>query len=164
MERTGTGSVIGARVGTTLARLVGSVSAAVITRVPTTERIIYLTIDDGPSENTLPLLDALDAEDVQATWFVAGENVARNPDTVREVLSRGHRVGLHGYRHLDAWRNRWELVRSDMEASRSQLNRIAGYESYMVRPPFGRLRPALLKWCRRRGDRCPLGCSGTRFF
>ncbi len=61
---------------------------------------VALTFDDGPSEDTPLVLDALDRAGVRATFFVLGEAVERRPDLVREIARRGHAVGLHGHTHL----------------------------------------------------------------
>ena len=42
------------------------------------KKVVYLTFDDGPSETVTPkMLDALKAENVHATFFVVGKNVAK---------------------------------------------------------------------------------------
>ncbi|RTK99240.1 MAG: polysaccharide deacetylase family protein, partial [Lysobacterales bacterium] len=42
----------------------------VLTRLPIREKQVWLTIDDGPSDDTRALLDALDAHDAKATFFL----------------------------------------------------------------------------------------------
>ena len=36
--------------------------------------------------------------------FCLGENAEKYPEWIREILSRGHAVGNHGYRHLNGWK------------------------------------------------------------
>ncbi|MFZ5636444.1 MAG: polysaccharide deacetylase family protein [Pseudomonadota bacterium] len=74
-----------------------------IDRIPTDRREAWLTIDDGPSDDTLALLDLLDAHDARATFFLVGERAARRPDLVREILRRGHAIGNHSATHPAAW-------------------------------------------------------------
>lgn len=45
------------------------------------------------------LLDTLDRLGLRATFFVEGWNAVHHPDRVRELVSRGHEVGLHGWVH-----------------------------------------------------------------
>jgi Polysaccharide deacetylase len=52
---------------------------AVGTTEASDEKIVYLTFDDGPSENTQKVLDILDQYDAKATFFIRG----RNRSTVR---------------------------------------------------------------------------------
>lgn len=62
------------------------------------EKIVYLTFDDGPSENTKKILDILDKHDVKATFFVTGFNVPSR-QYIKEAYEAGHTVGLHSYTH-----------------------------------------------------------------
>ncbi|HEY6526156.1 MAG TPA: polysaccharide deacetylase family protein, partial [Solirubrobacteraceae bacterium] len=61
---------------------------------------VALTFDDGPHpEGTPAVLEALAAAGARATFFVIGEQVQRRPELVRRILTEGHVVALHGYRH-----------------------------------------------------------------
>ncbi len=63
-------------------------------------KTMYLTFDDGPSEeNTAAVLDILKAHDIKATFFLVGENVERHPEIARRIVEEGHTVGIHCYRH-----------------------------------------------------------------
>lgn len=61
--------------------------------------IAYLTFDDGPSGNTLLLLDKLDELSVKATFFVVGNRISKYPKSTNEILRRGHSLGVHSYTH-----------------------------------------------------------------
>lgn len=65
--------------------------------VKPTEKVVYLTFDDGPSEHTEQILDTLDAYGIKATWFILGNT--GNIDKVKEIWKRGHQVGLHSAEH-----------------------------------------------------------------
>ena len=66
---------------------------------PTQEapRTIYFTFDDGPNARwTPPLLDALRAHDVRATFFLIDDYItADTAALVRQMSDEGHRIGLH---------------------------------------------------------------------
>lgn len=62
-----------------------------------TEKVVYLTFDDGPSEHTEQILDALDEYGIKATWFILGNT--GNIDKVKEIWERGHQIGLHSSEH-----------------------------------------------------------------
>lgn len=59
--------------------------------------IAYLTFDDGPSDNTLKLLDVLDKYNVKATFFVVYKD--GYDDVYREIVKRGHVLANHTYSH-----------------------------------------------------------------
>src|SRR5262245_63413422 len=74
--------------------------ADVVWRGPEGARGVALTFDDGPHPRfTRSVLDALDAAGARATFFVIGEKGERHPELVRELVARGHLVGIHGTRH-----------------------------------------------------------------
>lgn len=60
---------------------------------------VALTFDDGPSESTGPILDALAAAGARATFFVLARHVRRHPDLVARMLAEGHQVANHGADH-----------------------------------------------------------------
>ncbi|UKE47758.1 polysaccharide deacetylase family protein [Xanthomonas cerealis] len=77
--------------------------APVLSRLPGTAPQVWLTIDDGPSDDTAPLLDLLDRHQAKATFFLVGERATARPALVREILRRGHGVGNHSHTHPQAW-------------------------------------------------------------
>ena len=94
----------------------------VLTRLPTSEKQVWLTIDDGPSDDTLAVLDVLDAHDAKATFFLVGERAARHPERVREILRRGHGIGNHSASHPARWF--WALGPSRMRREIADTQRI----------------------------------------
>ena len=61
-------------------------------------KVVYLTLDDGPSELTERFLDLFDQLNVKATFFVT----AQDPDhyyLMHEAYKRGHTIALHSYSH-----------------------------------------------------------------
>lgn len=69
------------------------------TFVPDTgQKIVYLTFDDGPSENTGKILDILEQYDAKATFFITGSDEAYRP-LIGKAYQEGHTIGLHTYSH-----------------------------------------------------------------
>lgn len=62
-------------------------------------RKVYLTFDDGPSDNTLPILDILEEYGVKATFFVTGEEAKSHPERYQAIVEGGHTLGMHSYSH-----------------------------------------------------------------
>jgi len=75
----------------------------VVSRFKTEEREVWLTIDDGPTDDTLALLDLLDQHGVKATFFVKGMLAAAHPELIDEIVARGHSIGNHSHTHPAAW-------------------------------------------------------------
>jgi peptidoglycan/xylan/chitin deacetylase (PgdA/CDA1 family) len=68
----------------------------VLFRIPTDQKIMALTIDDGPHSDTTPqILDLLDEYDAHATFFTIGERVAGNEAILQRLVADGHELGNH---------------------------------------------------------------------
>lgn len=58
------------------------------------------TLDDGPSPyNTDPILRALEAYGLHATFFLIGVNVRSWPEIARRIRDAGHEIGNHSVYH-----------------------------------------------------------------
>lgn len=98
-------------------------------------RVVYLTFDDGPIPEVTPwVLDLLDAEGIKATFFMVGDNVARNPELFEEVRRRGHSYGNHTMHHLQGMKVTTYRYMHDI----TEANDLIG--SALFRPPHGLLR------------------------
>jgi peptidoglycan/xylan/chitin deacetylase (PgdA/CDA1 family) len=93
------------------------------------------------------VLEALDAADLRATFFVEGLNTELYPETLRDLEARGHEVACHGWRH-----ERWATLDPGTERDRLQRSvegmRALGLAPCGFRPPGGELTaatPALLR-------------------
>lgn len=115
----------------------------VLRRVPTREKAVWLTIDDGPSADTAAMLDLLDRHHARATFFVVGERAARRPDLVREIVRRGHTLGNHSHRHPQAWF--WALgprrMRAEIAQTQATLSALTGTAPRWFRAVVGMANP-----------------------
>lgn len=69
-------------------------------RIPTSEKVLYLTFDDGPIPEVTPwVLDELASHDAKATFFCIGRNSAAHPDILARIRSAGHGLGNHTWDH-----------------------------------------------------------------
>ena len=101
---------------------------------------IALTFDDGPDPNTTPLiLDTLREQDVEATFFVIGRQVAKHPDLLRRIVDEGHTIGNHTYDHSDMSDLSVERMRAELRSTQEAVDGALGYHHPMVlmRPPYG---------------------------
>ena len=60
-------------------------------------KVVYLTFDDGPSDNTEKLLDILQQYRIKATFFTVGKD--GYDDVYRRIVGDGHTLGMHSYSH-----------------------------------------------------------------
>ncbi len=110
-----------------------------IWRVPTVEKKIFLTFDDGPVPVITPwVLDVLKNENIKATFFCVGENVAKNPEIYQRVLDEKHAVGNHTYNHLKGWNTHGIQYVKNVIKCAEVVN------SKLFRPPYGRIKNSQL--------------------
>lgn len=116
-----------------------------VVRGPVDARGVALTFDDGPDPvHTRAVLDVLDAHQVKATFFVIGRKAEAHPELVREILRRGHVVGVHGHDHdrLSSLRGE-RRVKADLARAVEVLTRITGQRPTLFRPPIGHTNPII---------------------
>lgn len=71
-------------------------SDEVLFHVHTAEKVVALTIDDGPHEELTPqILDILAEYNVPATFFIIGSHVAGNEEIIERMVAEGHELGNH---------------------------------------------------------------------
>ncbi|HWL85094.1 MAG TPA: polysaccharide deacetylase family protein [Polyangiaceae bacterium] len=118
-----------------------------VTRGPRDARGVALTFDDGPDPVWTPrVLDALDGAQAVATFFLIGKKAEKHPELVRQILARGHTLGLHSYAHDRLFSLRGEQrVRGDLAEGMRVLTEITGEAPTLFRPPIGHTNPIIAR-------------------
>lgn len=89
------------------------------------------------TEEVYSMLDVLDKEGAKATFFLGGSWADDNADCVREIVSRGHEVGSHGYFHRDHAALGYEGNLQEIRASVDFLASLTGASVQLFAPPSG---------------------------
>lgn len=106
----------------------------------TVKKIVFLTFDDGPTQNTLKNLEILEKEGVKATFFVVGELAEQNPDILKQAHDAGHEICIHTYNHknknykskgafMDDYHKAYEVVKNILGKEPSRFMRMPGGSS-----------------------------------
>jgi len=106
-----------------------------IKRVPVEEKLVALTLDDGPDPEYTPLVLKL-ARDrgVPLTFFLMGRHVQQHPDLARQVAAEGHAIGNHTFSHtIMVTQDAAEIRRYEKE-----IEQACGHCAHLFRPPRGR--------------------------
>ncbi len=149
-------------IGTSLPRAVARWYPDVTWRVPTDERVAFLTFDDGPHPGlTDRIASVLDRHDGRASFFLLGSKAQRHPSLVRGLVDAGHTAGNHTFSHFDAWRADPSSVLDDLEHATDILETIAGTNISWMRPPYGRFTRSMRNWCRHRRQTMTMWDVGT---
>lgn len=108
--------------------------------------VCYLTFDDGPSENTLKILDILDQYDAKATFFVVG---TAKKQYMPQIVNRGHAIGLHTTTH------KYDVVYKDINSYLEDIKGISdivysatGVRSNIIRFPGGSSNAVSAQYCK----------------
>jgi len=108
-----------------------------ICSVPSAEKEIFLTFDDGPIPEITPaILDILNERSIQATFFCVGANVTAKPDIFERLTLEGHAIGNHTYHHLHGWKTPPAAYVEDVTRCESL------FQTTLFRPPYGKFTPS----------------------
>jgi peptidoglycan/xylan/chitin deacetylase (PgdA/CDA1 family) len=112
---------------------------SVVYWVPTDQKIVALTFDDGPNPEFTPeVLDILDKYHVKATFFMIGSEMEKYPEIVKEVVARGHVIGNHTYTHPhDIELDTEAQVIRELDQCEQVIERMTGRRTHLFRPPRG---------------------------
>lgn len=103
-----------------------------------TEKIVYLTFDDGPSARTEELLEILDRYDVKATFFVVNKGTEQAEQWMRDIVEAGHTLGVHSYSHdYDKIYSSVEAYLEDFNAMYNVILEATGVPPQVFRFPGG---------------------------
>jgi peptidoglycan-N-acetylglucosamine deacetylase len=103
--------------------------------LPTGEKVVYLTFDDGPVPEVTPqVLEILRNYNIKASFFMVGENVVRYPWLMNQIIDEGHSVGNHTHNHIQGIRSKNSTYLENIEKADQYI------KSNMFRPPHGTLK------------------------
>lgn len=97
---------------------------------------VALTFDDGPDRWTDDLLDVLQKNAVNATFFVVGEKIIGHQQEVRHIHGLGHEVANHTYSHANLSDLSNEEVLRELADCSTEIHRAIGSAPYFYRAPF----------------------------
>ncbi|MEU6274457.1 glycosyltransferase [Streptomyces populi] len=101
------------------------------------EKTIVLTFDDGPTPDWTPeVLEVLERNDVDATFFVVGSMVARYPSVVKKLVDQGNEVGIHTFTHVDLSYQSTTRLRRELKQTQLALAGAAGVRTTLFRAPY----------------------------
>lgn len=106
--------------------------------VDTEELVVALTYDDGPNPPyTNQLIGLLERFQIKATFFVTGEKVLENSETVRQLVSAGHEIGNHSYSHQKMIWKTPSFIKSEINKTDQLLHKIGVKNKINFRAPYG---------------------------
>jgi chitin deacetylase len=106
------------------------------------DRAIALTFDDGPSPDTVQILEILQDYDIPATFFVLGQVISSYPEVLQRIVAEGHLLGNHTWSHPYTVNSEAEAHR-EIERTAELIYEYTRVRTKLFRPPGGYLDNAL---------------------
>lgn len=108
-------------------------------------KICYLTFDDGPSPNTLKILDVLNRGNAKATFFAINTSYVAY---LKNIVAQGSAVGIHTYTHnfSTVYKNATAYY-DDLTKMRNTIKNITGQDVTIMRFPGGSSNAVSKKYC-----------------
>lgn len=97
------------------------------------------SFDDGPSVNTLRLLDGLRKTNIKSTFFLIGTNVIEFPEIVRQENMERHELAVHTWSHKFLPSLSDEDVFAELQWCIWAINASTNVVPKYFRPPYGGL-------------------------
>ncbi|RLD29956.1 MAG: polysaccharide deacetylase family protein [Bacteroidetes bacterium] len=134
----------------TTPKLAKSLFPDLVWDLPTKEKVIYLTFDDGPTPRVTDwTLDVLKQYNAKATFFCIGKNVYAHPFIFKRIIAEGHTVGNHTYNHLKGWKTNTNDYLKNIEDSQKIIDNLIQNSEFRIqnlfRPPYGQIKPKQAK-------------------
>jgi peptidoglycan/xylan/chitin deacetylase (PgdA/CDA1 family) len=104
-------------------------------QIPTAQKEIFLSFDDGPHPRITPMvLDMLATHGAKASFFCIGDRVKRFPGIYQRIVDEGHAIGNHTFHHLNGWKT------NDADYLTNITEAALCIDSRLFRPPYGRIK------------------------
>lgn len=102
------------------------------------EKQIALTFDDGASRYSSGVLEVLDKNNIKATFFVTGNNIAENKSVLKNISDKGHTISHHSWSHPDTslFENNDIWWQQEFKPTNDLLYETIGYRAGIFRPPL----------------------------
>ncbi|SDB58479.1 Peptidoglycan/xylan/chitin deacetylase, PgdA/CDA1 family [Flavobacteriaceae bacterium MAR_2010_188] len=108
--------------------------------IKTDKKELYLTFDDGPTEDiTAWVLDILNEYSAKATFFCIGKNIAKHPEIFESILAENHAIGNHTLNHKNGWQTNIEDYLIEVEKCQEMIKKLSSNKTQLFRPPYGKI-------------------------
>jgi chitin deacetylase len=109
----------------------------IVPRVETSQKVIALTFDDGPSsQKTDEILQILREENVRATFYVTGAEIEKNPGELEKIIAAGHEIGNHTFSHKRMLLVSPSFVESEIKRTDELIKKAGWTNEITFRPPY----------------------------
>jgi peptidoglycan/xylan/chitin deacetylase (PgdA/CDA1 family) len=113
-----------------------AVTPQTISEVRTTQKMVAITLDDGPGYD-IRLLELFEANDLHLTTFLLGQFVQNNPVFTGRLVKDGFEIANHTWDHSSLTRMSSSEIKSELTKAQKAISARTGNQAPYMRPPGG---------------------------
>lgn len=127
-------------------KIITSALPNLVWHLPSKDKVIYLTFDDGPTPKITDwTLNTLKNYNAKATFFCIGDNIEKYPEIFKKINEEQHAIGNHTFNHLKGWKTKTKPYIENTLKAQQSIDKYMIKNSYLFRPPHGRIKPKQAK-------------------
>lgn len=117
-----------------------------VSHIPENEKpLIALTFDDGPTKSvTNKILDVLEGYGSRATFFIVGNRVVGNEETLKRINETGNEVANHSFSHKQLTKLDTAGMKKELTLTNNAIKKATGVTPALARPTYGAYNEKLL--------------------
>lgn len=102
------------------------------------DKIILLTVDDGPSKRTGEIIKILKNHNAKAIFFINGMHEKNNIGVIEEIYKSGNALGNHTWSHLNLKKEKdINIIDNEIIRNSELINNLTWVPTRFFRAPYG---------------------------
>lgn len=108
-------------------------------------KMVAFTFDDGPSYNTIKIVNTLVKYDSKATFFLVGNQIEKYAKTMDVLVKNGMDIGNHTYSHKELTKLRDKEILKEIDLTNEVIYNKTGIKPMFLRPSYGAMNKRIKK-------------------
>lgn len=109
------------------------------------DKLVAFTFDDGPSYNTIKIVNTLVKYDSKATFFLVGNQIEKYDKTMDVLVKNGMDIGNHTYSHKELTKLRDKEILKEIDLTNEVIYNKTGIKPMFLRPSYGAMNKRIKK-------------------
>lgn len=109
------------------------------------DKLVAFTFDDGPSYNTIKIVNTLVKYDSKATFFLVGNQIEKYTKTMDVLVKNGMDIGNHTYSHKELTKLRDKEILKEIDLTNEVIYNKTGIKPMFLRPSYGAMNKRIKK-------------------
>lgn len=109
------------------------------------DKMVAFTFDDGPSYNTIKIVNTLVKYDSKATFFLVGNKIEKYAKTMDVLVKNGMDIGNHTYSHKELTKLSNKEILKEIDLTNEVIYNKTGIKPMFLRPSYGAMNKRIKK-------------------